>query len=124
MEIGRDDYLTPVMYQDLASACMQPMPMIGIGPCGGYPTNLTGGSKIPKQLDNDKFERMQEKEKKDMGFLKKAGIAILVLGGLGFVKFKPIRKWISSKATQVADWCKNLFKKTPATPTPTGTPTP
>lgn len=112
MGINGDDFLTPVIYQDLASASMQPMPMLGmLG--GGCNTNLLGGVKMPEQLDNDRYQKMQDKEKKDMNLLKKVGLAVLVLGGIGFLKFAPIKKWVSSKYTQVADWCKNLFKSKP-----------
>lgn len=126
MGISGDDFLTPVMYQDLASASMQPMPMIGMSGRIGN-TNLLGGVKMQEDLDKDRFQAMQDKEKKDMNLLKKAGIAILVLAGLGFVKFAPIKKWISAKFTKVSNWCKNLFKSkppTPAPPAPTAPPVP
>lgn len=115
MGINGDDLYMPVMYQDLASASMQPMPMLGI--TGGCNTNYLGGTKIPEQLDKDKFQKMQDKEKKDFGLLKKVGIALLVMAGIGFVRFAPIKKWVTTNWSKLTNWCKNLFKsKPPATP--------
>lgn len=122
MGINGDDFFTPVMYQDLASASMQPMPMLGMLPSGSGNTNLLGGVKMNEQLDKDRVQLMQDKEKKGMTLLKKVGLATLVLGGIGFVKFSPIKKWVSSKCTQASNWCKNLLKKTPPTPPTTAVP--
>ena len=116
-----NDYCKPVMYQDIASACMQPMPMVGMYPAAGYGgnTNMLGGVKMNKQLDADRYQKMQEKEQKDWNFFKKAGLVVLGLAAIGFIKFAPIKKWVGSKCTKVIDWCKNLFKKAPPTPPPT-----
>jgi len=114
MGICGDDYLNPVMYQDISTASMQPVPSWGLSGTAGAEmpqTNFLGGITMQGQLDNDKYQKMQDKEKKDFGLMKKVGLAILVLGGLGLVKFSKIGKWISGKSSGVTNWCKNLFKK-------------
>lgn len=119
MGIGGDDFLKPVMYQDLASVNMAPMPMFGMLPgCGyGYNTSLLGNIRMPEQLDKDRYQNMQKKEKKDYKLLKKAGIALLILGGLGFVKFKAVGTWLKNKGSAIVNKLKTLVKK-PTAPTP------
>lgn len=122
MGIYGDDFATPIVNQDLASISMRPMPMpmMGFGCC----TNLLGGVRLQDPLDNDRYQKMQEKEKKEMNLLKRAGIALLVMGSLAFVKFGAIGKYISGKCSQFGNWVKNLFKKTPKLVTPPTTPPP
>ena len=79
-----DDFNTPIMYQDLANSTMGPMPYtVGVPMTngyitGGYGRSLLGGAKMRRQLDNDKIEIMNQKEKQDKSTLK---IALWVIGG-------------------------------------------
>ncbi len=132
---------TPVMYQDLANSTMGPMympfgGMYGLGLYGGYPGYL-GSVRLPRQLDQDKFQTMQNKEKDSKNTMKKVGIAlalILALGSFGRIRkgiksAGGITKYLGNKWDDLVNWVKgnkkpkisrwqsfkNIFKKTPTT---------
>lgn len=72
-----NDFETPIMYQDLANYTMGPMSTPFMA--NPYNTQLLGGTSMPRQLDQDKVEIMNKKEKQDIGNGKK------VLGALGAI---------------------------------------
>ncbi len=73
--------VTPAIYQDIPSSYgMTPMPMYG--GCM-YPTyGISGLKQVPA---NDKFEKFQAKDKETSSSMKKAGIAVAVLGTAGWL---------------------------------------
>lgn len=120
MGIGGDDFYNPIMYQDLATASMQPMPVMPGSFYNGGATNMLGGVTMSGQLDNDRFQKMQDKEKKDFSLLKKVGLGILAIGVLALINFKGIGKTIGkgfkSVGSVIAKPFKavgNWFKKSP-----------
>lgn len=120
MGIGGDDFYNPIMYQDLATASMQPMPVMPGSFYNGGATNMLGGVTMSGQLDNDRFQKMQDKEKKDFSLLKKVGLGILAIGALALINFKGIGKTIGkgfkSVGSVIAKPFKavgNWFKKSP-----------
>lgn len=104
----------PFMYQDLMgpNAGMMP-PMVNPFMAGmAYPqTNMLGGMRLNAQPDEDKFTRMQERDKDEKRTFLKALAALVVVGGSAALLFrgkmdikgffdaiaKPF-KWIGSKA--------------------------
>lgn len=90
---------TPPMYRDLMSAGM-PMyeldpTMMGMGSMYGggmgigmgmYNTNYLGGVTLQPKLNRDTFHIMRAKEKENNNNLKKFGIAVLGLFGLGVMR--------------------------------------
>lgn len=120
MGIGGDDFYNPIMYQDLATASMQPMPVMPGSFYNGGATNLLGGVTMSGQLDNDRFQKMQDKEKKDFSLLKKVGLGILAIGALALINFKGIGKTIGKGFKSVGSVIakpfkavRNWFKKSP-----------
>lgn len=120
MGIGGDDFYNPIMYQDLATASMQPMPVMPGSFYNGGATNMLGGVTMSGQLDNDRFQKMQDKEKKDFSLLKKVGLGILAIGALALINFKgignTIGKGFKSVGSVIAKPFKavgNWFKKSP-----------
>ena len=115
------NFETPVMYQDLANSTMGPLNMMpgmyGAGLYGGYPQYL-GGVQLPRQLDNDKFQTMKQKENEGKKTLKIAGAAIaiiLAIGSLGRIR-KGIRsaggtgKYLVNKWNDLVNWIKGKKK--------------
>lgn len=126
MGIGGDDFYNPIMYQDLATASMQPMPVMPGSFYNGGATNMLGGVTMSGQLDNDRFQKMQDKEKKDFSLLKKVGLAILAIGAFALCKssggsilkkaggaiakpFKAVGSAIAKPFKAIGKW----FKKSP-----------
>ncbi len=132
---------TPIMYQDLANSTMGPLNMpfgiYGAGLYSGYSSYL-GNVQLPRQLDQDKFQTMKQKENDGKKTLKIAGTAlaiILALGGIGRIR-KGIKasggltKYLGNKWNDLVNWVKgtkkpkvglgqkikNLFKKKTKTP--------
>ena len=110
MGIGGDDFYNPIMYQDLATASMQPMPVMPGAFYNGGATNLLGGVTMSGQLDNDRFQKMQDKEKKDFSLLKKVGLGILAIGALALINFKGIGKTIGNGFKSVGSFIAKPFK--------------
>lgn len=75
--------VTPAIYQDIPSSYgMTPMPMCGYPMCG-YPTyGISGLKQVPA---NDKFEKIQAKDKETGSSMKKAGIAVAILATAGWL---------------------------------------
>ncbi len=98
------DFDTPVMYQDLANSTMGP-----IMPFGGVPSSINtsylGGVQMKQQLDSDKIEIINKKEKGDKHALKNVLIGLGVLLALGGIK--PLSKSIK-KAGGISNFFKNL----------------
>lgn len=120
MGIGGDDFYNPIMYQDLATASMQPMPVMPGSFYNGGATNLLGGVTMSGQLDNDRFQKMQDKEKKDFELFKKVGLGILAIGAFALINFKGIGKTIGKGFKSVGSVIakpfkavRNWFKKSP-----------
>ena len=110
MGIGGDDFYNPIMYQDLATASMQPMPVMPGSFYNGGATNMLGGVTMSGQLDNDRFQKMQDKEKKDFSLLKKVGLGILAIGALALINFKGIGKTIGKGFKSVGSVIVKPFK--------------
>ena len=120
-----NDFDTPIMYQDLANYSMGPMsmPMMGgmmPGMMGGLNTSYLGGTRITPQLDHDKVEIMNRKNKEAKNTAKNVAIALGVIFLAGFIPY--FRKKITSaggiKKYLSNSWnsFKNLFKSTPPAP--------
>ena len=132
---------TPIMYQDLANSTMGPLNMpfgiYGAGLYSGYSSYL-GNVQLPRQLDQDKFQTMKQKENDGKKTLKIAGTALAIifaLGGIGRIR-KGIKasggltKYLGNKWNDLVNWVKgtkkpkvglgqkikNLFKKKTKTP--------
>lgn len=69
--------ITPVMYQDIPSSfMMQPMmPMYG----GMYGGTAYGVGKLQPALPNDKFQKLENKNKEGRNAIKKTAIALALL---------------------------------------------
>lgn len=102
-----NNFDTPIMYQDLANSTMSPFSM-PIAPATSY----LGGVRLPRQLDHDKLEIINKKEKQDKKNFKKALILIGSCLALGFIpgirknitKAGGIGKYISNKWTSFKNW--------------------
>lgn len=153
-----DEYHTPFMYRDAAAGAMglpfefdptlMGMGSMGamgaMGPMGGfYNTNYLGGVTLKPKLNQDTVQIIKNKDKENNDSLKKFGLVMLTLFGLGVVRcmFKGKNSWFSgllnkfksststSTTTTTATgrvWYNPLtwFKKGSSTPTPTPTPSP
>lgn len=107
-----DDFNTPIMYQDLANSTMGPMPYtVGVPMTngyitGGYGRSLLGGTKMRRQLDNDKIEIMNQKEKQDKSTFK---IALWVIGGALALGSIPVLRNSIKKAGGFKKYAKNCW---------------
>ncbi|MBO6087805.1 hypothetical protein J6P92_05620 [bacterium] len=83
-----NDFDTPIMYQDLANYSMGPMsmPMMGGMMPGMYPSYL-GGTQMPRQLDHDKVEIINKKNREAKNTAKKVAIALGVILLAGFIPY-------------------------------------
>lgn len=84
------DFDVPIMYQDLANSTMGPMRMPmgaiqGMYGAGMYNTSYLGGVRMPRQLDKDKVQIMNNKENQDKNTAKKVLIGLGVLVALGSI---------------------------------------
>ena len=116
-----NDFDTPIMYQDLANYSMGPMSMpqtFGMMP--GMNTSYLGGTQITPQLDHDKVEIMNRKNKEAKKTAKNVAIALGIIFLAGFIPY--FRKKITSAGgfkkylSNGWDSSKNLFKSTPSAP--------
>ncbi len=112
-----ENFNTPLMYQDLANSTMGPMYMHGIYGGGMY-SPLLGDVRLARQLDHDKFQVINKKEKEGTNTMKLAGAAlaiILAIGGIGRVR-KGIKaaggftKYIGNKWDDFICWIKGTKK--------------
>lgn len=102
------DFSTPIVHQDLINSSMGPMYM-PFGGVTGYGIGISpylGGVKMQRQLDQDKLDLINKKEKEDKSTLKKALITLAVVIGLGSIA--PLRKSIK-KAGGVKVYLKNQW---------------
>lgn len=126
--------MTPVMYQDIGSSfMMRPMPgFMMMPPMMGYPSY--GVSPMRPVLNDDKFERIQKKDKESKNTMIKTGIGLAVMTAAAWIlhkRFKIPPKAVTGTATGAKtsvfsklgtkiksgfNKFKNLFKKTPAAP--------
>lgn len=118
-----NDFDIPVMYQDLANYSMGPMSMPGGMMPGIMPnTSYLGGTQMPRQLDHDKVEIMNRKDREAKSTAKKVAIALGVILLAGFIPYfrKNITKAGGIKNYLSNSWnsFKNLFKSNPAPATP------
>ena len=74
----------PVMYQDLASYTINPVP-VPFGAMTPYGYGNTGNVNIKPQLDNDKVELMNKKSDEGLSTAKKVGIGLAVVFAMGFI---------------------------------------
>lgn len=133
--------MTPVMYQDIGSSfMMRPMPgFMMMPPMMGYPSY--GVAPMRPMLNDDKFERIQQKDKESKNTMIKTGIGLAVMTAAAWIlhkRFKIPPKAVTGTATGAAaattgaktsvfsklgtkiksgfNKIKNLFKKAPAAP--------
>lgn len=90
------DFSTPIVHQDLINSSMGPMymPFGGVTGYGIGTSPYLGGVKMQRQLDQDKLDLINKKEKEDKSTLKKALITLAVVIGLGSIA--PLRKSIKN----------------------------
>lgn len=102
------DLSTPVVHQDLINSSMGPMymPFGGVTGYGIGTSPYLGGVKMQRQLDQDKLDLINKKEKEDKSTLKKALITLAVVIGLGSIA--PLRKSIK-KAGGISAYLKNQW---------------
>jgi len=107
------DFDTPVMYQDLGKYTMPPMygGMYAGGMLGA--TSYLGGVQMRPQLDNDKVQIINKKNEEGKSTLKKALLGIGAIIALGFIPV--VRKGIKNSGG-VWKYIKSLFTKTPPAP--------
>ncbi len=108
-----DDFQMPIMYKDLRDPNMGMLPRFGFG----YYTNFLGGIRMPRELARDEVV-LKNRKTKEVGTLKKVGLALLALGSAYILKQKGAFKWISTQASGVKKWFSGLFKSTPKPPSP------
>lgn len=105
------DFDVPIMYQDLANSTMGPMrmpmgAMQGMYGTGMYNTSYLGGVRMPRQLDKDKVQIMNNKENQDKNTAKKVLIglgAMIVLGSI------PVLRKSIKKSGGIVNYVKKLF---------------
>ena len=73
---------TPIMYQDLGYSTMGPT-AYPIGLLGGYYPSYLRGVNLPRQLDADKFQIMDRKEKEGISTAKKVAAALGIIFAVG-----------------------------------------
>ena len=102
------DLSTPIVHQDLINSSMGPMymPFGGVTGYGIGTSPYLGGVRMQRQLDQDKLDLINKKEKEDKSTLKKALITLAVVIGLGSIA--PLRKSIK-KAGGVKIYLKNQW---------------
>lgn len=105
------DFDVPIMYQDLANSTMGPMrmpmgAMQGMYGAGMYNPSYLGGVRMPRQLDKDKVQIMNNKENQDKNTAKKVLIglgAMIVLGSI------PVLRKSIKKSGGIVNYVKKLF---------------
>lgn len=112
-----DDFQMPIMYQDLRNPNLgmlgMPYPYLGN-------TNYLGGVRMQPILTNDEVI-FSKKKKEKWNNLKTVALVIAGIASIGLLKGKGVFGWMGKQCTNVGNWFKNLFKKTP-TPPAAGTP--
>ncbi len=113
---------TPIMYQDLINSTMGPLNIPyapGMYGAGMYGTSYLGGDvRLAPQLDQDKFQVMEQKENQGKRTMKIAGAVIgiiLTLGALGRVRkgiknAGGITKYLGNKWNNFINWVKGNKK--------------
>lgn len=100
------DFSTPIVHQDLINSGMPTIYMPFGGVLGGYNTSYLGGVQMPRQLDQDKVDLMNNKEKEDKGTFKKALLALGTILALGSI---PVLRKSVKKAGGISNYLKNKW---------------